>query len=374
MSTGSQKQGDDREIKLLQTLLDIMDTSDGICFAKDMDGVYLYVNNAFGRLIGVDERDIVGKTDFDLFPKDTASVFRENDRKVIESKQSEIVEEIGTFDGNIISYRTNKTPLIDFNGEVYGVCGIALDISSEKKLEKERNELINKLRQSNSTKDKLFSIIAHDLRTPFNALIPLTEILSDNKAEGLDKQSIYQELHKAASNTYDLLENLLAWANEKLDESSRKFEKVNLCEIVKNSIQPYMRMAKNKEIEIDLDLAEGVYILSDDKSMRIVISNLLTNAIKFTPRGGRVRISTYTHDNTCCLSVSDTGVGIKAENIDVLFDDSIYLSEKGTDDETGTGIGLGLCYDLVTSNDGMLTVKSEVGKGSEFIASFPYSD
>ncbi|WP_159086008.1 tetratricopeptide repeat-containing sensor histidine kinase [Flavobacterium faecale] len=240
-----------------------------------------------------------------------------------------------------------------------------------------KNEVISnqrdELKEINSTKDKFFSIISHDLKSPFTNILGFTDLLIEDYDSFDDdqKKEIIVALNKSSQSAFNLLSNLLTWAQSQTGRIKINKKLLNLEELVETSIAPYEYNASAKNIEIITTIPSEVNLLIDRNSAMIAIGNLVNNAIKFTPNGGKINLNYDTGQNNIMLHIKDTGIGMTAEIIGKLFKIEENISTKGTNNEEGTGLGLILSKEFINKNGGDITVKSELGKGSEFIISFP---
>lgn len=231
-----------------------------------------------------------------------------------------------------------------------------------------------KLSKLNAEKDKLFSIIAHDLRSPFTGLMSLSELMSD-KSESFTIPEYLQfskELNDSARNIYKLINNLFEWAQ--LQKGSIKFSPVslNLQTIVSKQIESIILHAKKKNITILNAVPEQVQVFADDNMLSTIIRNLVSNAVKFTPAGGLVTIHSESLENgSKKISVTDTGIGMSEDQINKLFTIGEKIGSKGTEGELSTGLGLLICKEFVEIHKGEISVKSELGKGSIFTVTLP---
>ncbi len=225
------------------------------------------------------------------------------------------------------------------------------------------------LKELNQTKDKFFSIIAHDLKSPFLGLLGLTDLIASGDEE-LSKAELVEyskSIHDSASTLYRLIENLLKWAQMQRGSINYIPKEIELQKIATLCIETIKYNAIQKEITIMNNIPQSQKVFADDKMIYTVIRNLLTNAIKFTKREGRVVLRTKKMDNEMVeVSVSDTGVGMSAKEIKNLFKLEEKVSSKGTEGESGTGLGLLLCKEFVEKNGGKIWVESHVEKGSTF--------
>jgi signal transduction histidine kinase len=247
--------------------------------------------------------------------------------------------------------------------------------SYELKQEKEEIEKKRKeLEELNATKDKFFSIIAHDLKNPFNTVIGLSELLLyryDSYDEDKIKEFIGQ-INKFSSNAYNLLDNLLQWARSQTNRIKVNKSQVNICKLAKENTFLLQDKADEKNIQL-INEVDGSLICWVDKNMiNTVIRNLISNALKFTEENGYVKIvSENMDDNKVKISVVDNGVGMDKEDIPKLFNITTNFSSEGTNSEAGTGLGLILCKEFIEKNDGEIWAESEKGKGSSFSFTIP---
>lgn len=238
---------------------------------------------------------------------------------------------------------------------------------------KKIKEYTKKLEEANSTKDKFFSIIAHDLKNPFNTLIGYADVLkSDFREYGQDE--IYQHLntiYNTSVNGYNLLENLLKWSQSQTNKIRFEPKKVNLYDLVNSCIEDSENQSQFKDIELMNDVSKNYHIIADKNLLRTVLRNLINNAIKFTERNGMIVISFDKNEQSTILKIKDTGVGMTDEEIRDLFEIDKVKSKPGTDRERGSGLGLILCKEFVEMHGGKIWVESKPGVGSEFMFSIP---
>lgn len=230
-----------------------------------------------------------------------------------------------------------------------------------------------KLFESNATKDKFFSIIAHDLRSPFQSLLGLSELLKRDIDQFSQDEIVYisESINKTAQITYELLENLLEWSRIQTGKLSALPGKISLHELLSRLESLVSEQAKNKEIRFEVQLQNDVEIFADRQMLNTVMRNLTSNAIKFTPKGGEITVSYVILHDKVELAFADTGLGMDEETMNSLFLIDKMKSKKGTENETGTGLGLLLCREFIEKNNGTIRVSSQVGKGSTFVISIP---
>ncbi|PLX02568.1 MAG: hypothetical protein C0595_10295 [Marinilabiliales bacterium] len=250
---------------------------------------------------------------------------------------------------------------------------LSREIEERKKTQDQLNVKNIQLENLNSEKDKLFSIIAHDLRSPFSGFIGLTKVMSENASTfGKDKIVHYtKRLHNTAANIFDLLNNLLEWANINKRVANSQFSNFDLFPLVNSNIELVSERAKQKNIKIKSNLSSNQFVFADREMINIAVRNLITNALKFTDKGGEIEISSTIDDTLIELSIKDSGVGIPPEKIKKLFKIDEETGTKGTDGEPSTGLGLVLCKEFIEKNGGELKVQSEPDVGSDFSFTIP---
>jgi len=229
------------------------------------------------------------------------------------------------------------------------------------------------LEKANSAKDKFFSILAHDLRNPFNSILGSLEILHneyDSLSDSERKQFI-NLINKSASSTNKLLANLLEWTLIQRGRISLEKKENNLSALIEESVNLHQNLAINKEIEIQNQVHKQLMAFFDKKSISITMNNLINNAIKFTPPKGKVTISAEKNNGHVSVTVKDTGMGIPPARLNSLFKIEGAKSTPGTDAEPGTGLGLILCKEFIEKNNGQIKVSSKLGKGSCFEIELP---
>lgn len=245
-----------------------------------------------------------------------------------------------------------------------------------KMLEKAHQDLLQSeedLKKINDTKNKIFSILAHDLINPFNALLGFASLLNE-ESQYLNKSEIKQYsgiIHKTASNLHQLLENLLEWSRSQTGQiiTDKKFIDLNI--IVKEVLDLVIINAEAKSILINTTLSDNCVAYIDKNLIASALRNIVQNAIKFSSEKNEINIQTYTSDGKVIVEVADKGIGISLEDQRKLFRTDTHFSTRGTSNEQGTGLGLIIANDFVELNDGKLEMKSKVGKGSIFTISIP---
>ncbi len=236
-----------------------------------------------------------------------------------------------------------------------------------------------KLEELNATKDRFFSIVSHDLRSPLNSLSGFLKLIKDHGLK-LSREELLQMIHQLEdrlTNTTQLTDNLLTWARVQMGSYYRKPEKLALKELVSNSCSVYKHVAHAKNISVSCLIDDDLIVYADRNQVAFAVRNLINNAIKFTPPGGAVKVEAVKREagKKIQLTIGDTGVGIPPENIPLLFrSGDKKISTPGTAGEKGTGLGLMLSYEFLRLNNATIEVKSEPGKGTEFTLLLPAPD
>ena len=363
-----------KERDLLQALLDnIPDT----IYFKDKDSKFTRVNKAQAKILGItDPAEAIGKSDFDFFEIAHATAAFNDEQKIIKEKIPLIakVEKIRIAEGDYRWVTATKVPIINKLGNCLGIVGISRDITATKLAEEKLESYSQELKELNASKDKLFSIIAHDLRSPFNPLLGLSEIIV-NDFEDLTPQEIRdynKEIYYTLKNAFNLLENLLSWS--RLETGKMKFspEKVNLYEKTVNVINLLSGNAKLKAITLTNRVDKNSYVSADPNMLHSIIQNLTANSIKFSNKDGIIEIySKKINENWIQITVSDNGIGMTEAQKENLFGLSVN-STKGTNDEKGTGLGFMICKEMIEKHGGSISVESKLGEGTSISFLMPH--
>lgn len=226
------------------------------------------------------------------------------------------------------------------------------------------------LERLNQVKDKFFSIISHDLRSPINALAGLLDLLDKGAVKPDELSRLIHELKSRFNHTRTLLNNLLDWTLLQMDKLNLQATRIDIHKMVDENIQ-LLGSVPNKQIRLQNQVPANTIGFADSNTVNLVIRNLMTNAIKFTNDGGEVIIGAEDHDSEWLITVSDNGVGMNDDVLQILFDKTAPYTTRGTANEKGTGLGLILCKEFVEKNGGKIFVESEVGKGSKFSFTIP---
>ncbi len=341
----------------------------------DKDGNISDVNPKWENIMGYTRQEIIGRNFTTILTKENQQKFHKafkifKEKGVVSNVQFDLIKKNGST--IFISFH-GKIEYSDENEFIRSHC-VFSDITLQRKAENTLITSEQRLRELNATKDKFFSIIAHDLKNPFNDLMGFTQLLALN-IDKYDKPKIEQFahiIHQSSKLAYNLLENLLDWSRSQTGTLKFKPEKISLKKIISENINLLESTARNKNIKIYSEVEHEASAFADKNMVRTIVRNLISNAIKYTNQGGHIKIQSKCSSH-CEISISDTGIGISIANIDKIFKIDESFSTIGTEREKGTGLGLILCKEFVEKNGGKLWVKSEPNKGSTFTFSLPLS-
>jgi two-component system, sensor histidine kinase and response regulator len=358
----------------------ITENSSDVIWHLDSNFILTYISPADERVRGFKKEEVIGKSLFSILKPEGIEMLKEaNKQRMINLskgiKSAPAIYELEELckDGSWVWVEATAAAFYDKDGKISAYHGVSRDISERKKAELLLKERENQLRELNATKDKLFSIIAHDLRSPFNAMLGFSDLLIKNvKNFEIDKTEKYlQIINTSAKNTLSLLDNLLAWANSQTGKNIFKPEKTNLSAIINEILKVSKSIAKIKSISLNYIQTDDFEVYADVNMLKTILRNLISNAIKYTNSNGVIAISAIQKQNNIEISVSDNGVGMSEEIRNKLFEIDANITTPGTADEKGSGLGLILCKEFIEKHGGEIWVQSELGKGSAFTFSLP---
>ncbi len=303
-------------------------------------------------------------------PEPIRDMWKSRYDRVLNNERFSIIDKIDLENGSIyIEVLLNPIAVDD---KVVGVSFFGRDITERKQIEEDTQHQNEELINLNKTKDKFFSIIAHDLRSPFTALIGISQMISedmDNMSVGEVKQ-MTSAIYHSTQNLNKLIENLLNWSLLQMGTFEVSPKKINLKKISQNVLNILELSAIEKKIKIQDNIAD-TNVFADEDCTKTILRNLVSNAIKYTTRGGEIKLYSKPSDNLMEITVEDNGIGMAESTIKKLFSITEKVSEAGTEKELGTGLGLILCKELIEKNNGKIWIESELGKGSKITFSLP---
>lgn len=362
-SDSSSKRGINRFLK------DILNEIPDPVFIKDSNHIWVLLNQSACTLFGYEMEELIGKSDYDIFNDQEADGYWRDDKLVLESGKDIRTEEFQThpITGVRRILDTKKTRYIDSYGNKY-IIGVIRDITEQKLAQQ-------KLTGAIASKEKIFSIMAHDLKEPFNTLLGFSSLLR-KRYDNLDdakRVEFINSIDSIANNAYSFVENILDWAATQTDKISYNPEYVSVSQVIKNIMTLLKETADKKKIRVEINIVEKMDTVYVDRNMlSTIFRNLISNAIKFTDKNGEVVISSTDHnDKLICFCVSDNGVGIPKEIGKKIFKESESISSPGTFGEKGIGLGLILCKDFVNKNGGSIWFEPNGDKGTKFCFTLP---
>jgi PAS domain S-box-containing protein len=339
-----------------------------LIFIINKEGYYLDYSIGNSNDLAVEESKLIGSNIKELFPPEKASYIIDKINRCISNGSQESLEydlnlmgEQRYFEARIVKYDNNS------------VLGVVRNITEVKKKEVQLKEYAGEMEELNVSRNKLFSIIAHDLRSPFHALLGLSELLAE-EIDDLTREEVSKigkELYSAFKNEYRLLENLLAWSKIQKGSIDINPVELNLSEAVDETVRLLSWLAKNKKIHIHNLVERSIRIRFDANFLSSILQNIISNSLKFSLEESTIRIKYYYQNNLHNIEISDEGVGLSEEEIEVILSQESGYSKAGTAKEQGSGLGLVICKEFVEKHGGKLHIKSIPGKGTTVGFSFP---
>jgi PAS domain S-box-containing protein len=371
----TQRKNDDQKLKKREAYLTaVIENQNGYIWLKDLDGRFVLVNSRFANACNIESPEMmIGKTEDDINDHGRANKYILEDQKVIRTGKTLITQEKIVRNGKDIWIETYKSPVIDQKGEVIGTTGYALEITDRKKKVEQVRKLNEQLKGLNTQKDKLFSILAHDLRNPFAGSLGMLEMILQDRSSITDEEmnEYIRLLYENLMTTYNLIENLLEWSRTQRKKMTHAPEHFDLPDIIGQTFSVVSTSATDKQISLTHDVPPGTGVFADRDMLHAILRNLITNGIKFTKPGGQITVSAKQKNKMMEITVADTGIGIRAEEQEKLFMLDYEPSSKGTWGEKGTGLGLQICKEFVELHGGRISVESEPGRGSIFRFTIP---
>ncbi len=371
-----------REVNVqLERLSLVASRTENVVIIMDGNANFLWVNEGFEKKY---------KTNFNKFIDENGINLRDNSSYSSISailNQIYISREPFTYasklidsKGNELWNQTNISPITNQDQDITYLILIDSDITdlkqAEKQIKKQNAEIEARtieLQTLINTKDRLFSIIAHDLKNPFHSIMGFTDLLQKQHKEiSRDKLSEFLEMINLSTHSaYQLLENLLEWARSQTESIQIDPETILLKPLVGGVKELQHLHASNKGIKFIDEVSDSTSVLADKNMLNTVIRNITSNAIKYTSHGGSITFRDTIEKGTVIIEISDTGIGMPEEKMKALFQLDKVSSTAGTEGETGTGLGLIVCYDFMLKNHGSINVSSQPGKGTTFVLTLP---
>lgn len=371
------KQEIEQQNRELEKLSMVAQKTDNAVIIMDGSGKLEWVNAAFEKLYGYKLDEIQNKFGQNLTDLSTFGGIGAIIDQCCSQRQTVAYNSIlKSKDGEAKYAQTTLTPVLDQTGYVIKMIAIDSDITSLKKANLEIEKQRNELELLNATKDKFFSIMAHDLKNPFTTVYSLSDILHKEftSLDEEDKKAIISRIHDSSQHIYRLLDNLLTWSRSQRGLIECQPTEFSLYEVVNTILNLNSQTAKHKNITFWHNISENYKLKTDREMIATVLRNLINNAIKFTLDNGKVEIELKDGDHELYICVKDNGIGIAQNDIAKLFRIDINTKAIGSAKEKGTGLGLVLCKEFVERNGGSIKVESEINKGSIFTITLPQNN
>ena len=344
-----------------QRLRTVLDNTTALVYVVGAGCRFLLVNRAFSATFKFDGDAVTGRSLYDLFDDEVARQFEENNRAIFRSGTAIEFEEVVPHDDGDHTYISVKAPLVDEAGEPYAICGVSTDITERKRLEED-------LKQADRRKDAFIATVAHELRQPLAPIVTALEIVKRGiSAEATGRA--YEVIDRQVRQMERLIEDLLDASRIAQGKVAIRPRRVALHDVVSNALSVVRPLVREREQDLRVQLpGETIWIHADPDRLQQVFSNLLNNAVKFTPRKGRIALTVEPDVETVVARVAVTGRGISPEMLPRVFD----LFTQASTDERGIGVGLAVVRGLVERHGGTVTAFSEgPGKGAEFVVRLP---
>lgn len=365
-----------------ELLKNLMDNIPDVIYFKDKKGRLILVNKAHAKGLGLKPEEVVGKTDFDIFPRKRAKEMQRDDLYVMKTGKPIIdkIERATRADGVDNYVSTTKIPRYNKKGEIVGLMGITRDITARiqiDKLQQEKEKAENNLKimqEINQQQRDFFSAVSHELRTPLAVIYECTNLLGDEVCGKLNKKQkeVILMLKDNTSRLMKIVNDLLDISRLERGKFHCNFSLVDMLEILQDIGNFFSKKCKEKKIifKLKVPYSETV-VFADKERISQVISNLLDNAIKFTPPGGRIVVNLKKEKTHILVGVIDNGVGISAEEKSKIFDKFFQTPSSVTASQKGLGLGLNIAKNIIQRHKGEIWVESSPGVGSKFYFSLP---
>ncbi len=357
----------DRSDQQEQTLRSLLDNAPLLMALVDKEGNFILANNNYASRFGYTRRDIIGRNRKEVL---SSHIFEKHEpmfQDVLKTKkQVSFLEETNLPDGSVISANGKYEPILNVDGEIESVAICVDDVSELVRAHKA-------LKVANETKDKLFSIIAHDIKSPLNLFHSILNLNHDDvisKEQFIEYQNSLKQRLGSLTSTVD---ELLEWARMQLGGINAYPAKVNISEVVHENADLFHTLIKRKNIDFKIDTPKDMEAWIDENHFKVALRNLIHNAIKYTNGGGSVQVISDQNESETTVSIVDSGVGMSSERIQSIINKEIQKSKAGTDQELGAGLGLSLSLGLLEKNNCNVSLTSEPNKGTKVEIKIPKS-
>lgn len=342
-----------------------------------VDSGKTYWSKELYRIYALDQEVITPSIELvvSMLHEDDKEIFRQTIENSISTGESYHIEvRITAADGSMKFVEGRGRAVFNSDSKVERMVGTLMDITDRKNSQLKLEAFLKELEELNATKDKFFSIIAHDLRNPFGAMKNLTEVLNDMYDDFSDEElrELLGEMKGVSNRLFALLENLLTWSRSQRGIIKFTPDDVYMFQLVRGCFELTEDSAKQKNISLTNNVPSDLIISCDHNMITTIVRNLTTNAIKFTPEGGSITADYSESEYGHVISICDSGIGIPEKDLDKLFRIDVSHTTLGTSQEKGTGLGLILCKEFIEKHNGRIWVESKEGIGSTFSFLIPY--
>lgn len=366
----------------LTCMSNLLSTSEERVYFKDRRSRFLLVSAGWiaAYAPGRAAEELIGKTDFDVFSDQHAAAAFQDEQEIIRTGQPVVGKvELETHGGRPDAWvSTTKMPLRDDGGEIIGTFGISRDVTAEieakKALTQQARQLSvqnERLRELDGLKDEFLGLVSHELRTPLTSIIGYARLLRDERTSDLNTDQFTEVIQRNAQRLLHLVEDLLFLSQNQPGELAVELRSADLADIAASVVAEMRPEAERKHIELAFSAAAMPRFAVDPARIAQLLGNLISNAVKFTPDGGKVEVSLGMDGEQAVLAVADTGLGIAADDRERIFERFFRATIARRDVIPGTGLGLAIAQDIVEAHHGTIAVDSEEGRGSTFTIRLP---
>lgn len=369
------------EVALVQNrerLQSILDNATSLIYIKDLEGRYLLVNKQFKEVLNMTESEIIGKTDFDFADPEQAQRFKETDDKVIETIKPVELEEIIEVGNGKHSLLITKFPLLDAQNKIYGISGITTDISERVQQMEELKQAKKIAEDAKALQEQFLANMSHEIRTPMNGIQGMTDLLLDTPLTEI-QHDFAKTIKRSADNLVVIINDILDFSKIKAGKLTIEKIDFNLNEVVENITAVFKHPVKEKSLNFSIVVDEKIpsTLQGDPYRLNQILINLVGNAIKFTPSGSvKIVISLFQKKESEVIldfAISDTGIGIKKDKINAIFESFTQASVETSRKYGGSGLGLAITRQLLEMQNGNISVESIENEGSTFQFSIPFA-
>lgn len=359
-----------------ENLRQLIKNSFDIIGLVDANGISHYISESCEKILGYKQSELTGVQVVNGFvhPDDIENAW-EGLRNIIQNYQGSIQYRYRHKDGNWVYLEAYGSNQIN-NPAIKSVVLNVRDITERKNAEKALMDSKQYLSELNATKDRFFSIISHDLRSPFSSIIGFSDILveqiHENDYQGIEEYA--RIIQSASQQAMDLLTNLLEWSRTQSERMAFSPSKIELSPVIDGVVGFFKETIQQKSISIVRKIPKNLHVMADVYMLKGVLRNLISNGLKFTRPGGEIIVRAWPSGSQVVVSVTDNGMGIKEEDLKKLFRVDYTHSTPGTNHEKGSGLGLLLCKEFVEMHGGEIWAESQIEKGTVFYFTMPLEE